>query len=59
MSRVLVAYVDLTTNKVFVDSKLDFKAIRFTNGYDNFKVIDEKTCFSKKQEREFEKKHKK
>ncbi len=40
---------------VSFDNKVDFKEIRMLQGYENFEIIDEAICNSKKQIRAFEK----
>jgi proteasome assembly chaperone (PAC2) family protein len=54
MNRFVVCYQDLRDNSVEVAPKQDFKEIRTMGGYDNFKVLEEKLCATKKQEKEFE-----
>lgn len=56
MNETMVFYEFLPTGQKSVVRLRDFKEIRFNGGYDNFKEIDRKSCASKKQIVEFEKK---
>ena len=50
MNRVLVCYKHIPTDQIFVDTKKDFKEICMYHGEENYLKLDEKLCYSKKDE---------
>ena len=51
----MVCYKNISTNTIHVDTYSNFKEIRNRFGYDNYTVIAEKFCKSKKESIKFKK----
>lgn len=51
----MVYYKNISTNNTYVDTYSNFKEIRNKFGYDNYILITEKFCKSKKESIKFKK----